>query len=1334
LKIKNGKAVITATNDVFTLERLNLDASVKNKRIFFNGGFGTAFVFEKLINAAPVTAHVGVELDGSCGLDLNSLAARLSLTSLKSDSIALKPLRFNITLADEVFTFASADERLPFDVSARADLASGTLSGGLWVADFSPADAVSLTGALKEYQKWLQIKTSGSFSFAIETKNAENEEKREKIWYTANITGSIPPNLPTGRASFAIEGSGTENAVHFDRLFLQTAYGKFGFEGGIGFSPLAPNGKIAVSDFTLSKKAFANANLTISTRGKNISIFGNSLTLGSAVLRDPVALISLDKKGFIWTFSTGEILLDTFSKNEKRRVEAEGAFDYKPRNLEAGLTLDKVLLADFLIMSEPFVDLGATDSIKNIAEKTRISAEVFVDTDFKRLLYNAPEVFIQYGENGESEEKSGKNITARLSLAGTDRRFELNDGYVDWGGGSLDAAFSADFADMNNIAFGASVSYEDSKYSVEGMIIDQNEISAQGSYGLSASLKRIDNEFSGYFEVYQAPFPFQGKTANVSASISAFRFSSLESWRADISSFFVSNLATPASVSASIGLSGYADQDGANFPMLFFDDGDILSGSASAVWKNNFSEFAGKVSLKDGEDKEQYELEITRTGKSDSIASFMYKTELSGVNMRLARFMNDSYGATLTGNVSANWESFDAFLVNAAIISLSADVPGGVRAEISGNARIDKTGASLSGIEIKYSELIGSIQTFSLNLEKGESGCSAHFEGNLFEEKINLDCELEVSYKPVASWLDIQRITENFRGTLRISEAGFGVLKTEEPFSFAFFRENGSMAVSGGPRDMLRFQIANSGDFYAGLSAPFPVRGFVTGRIADQIIDASAPDLYVDLTALWKLIPPQDVIGVSRGFVTASIDIRGPLNAPEFFGSAIGQSVDLTIPRYLAAEIRAVPILVTLNGSEMSFGPIPASVGQGIGEVSGHFRFDQWLPTDFNIDITVPKETPLPFAFDISGIVAKGDVNGDLHISLNDSIFKVAGDLTAQDTEITLNFEEIEAQSGVILDDDPLTYVVDIMVRTGRKVEFLWPSVQLPIIRAYADMGSALKIESDSSSGKLLLAGDIALRSGEIFYYERNFYLQNGTLMFNENEMIFDPHISARAETQDRTEDGPVTISLIIDNSPLSMFTARLEANPPLSQIAILSLLGQNITGAASDNESDSARNTALSSLSAGSDILLRSVAGRQAERNVRNFLHLDMFSFRSPILQNLAFQLSGLQSQPAETETAQTTDQNRITPQRSSGAGNFLDNTSVFIGKYIGASMFAQAMFTFRYDENQQTFGGLKIEPNLGVEMRTPLFDIRWNFVPLHLDHLFVNDLSFTLTWRKSF
>ena len=231
-------------------------------------------------------------------------------------------------------------------------------------------------------------------------------------------------------------------------------------------------------------------------------------------------------------------------------------------------------------------------------------------------------------------------------------------------------------------------------------------------------------------------------------------------------------------------------------------------------------------------------------------------------------------------------------------------------------------------------------------------------------------------------------------------------------------------------------------------------------------------------------------------------------------------------------------------------------------------------------------------------------------------------------------------------------------------------------------------------------------------------------LAFDENEITFDPRISARAEIRERNEEGPVTISMIVDNEPLRGFTARFESNPPLSQAEIFGVLGQSILTPSGETDPNAVQIAALTTVDIFTNLGLW-----RLERVVRDKLGLDMFSIRTSLLRNFASISWGLA--PVD---------------RSVSFGNYFDNTTVYIGKYVGADMFVQGMVSIRYEDTAGfqsgifrtgrgfTIGKARLEPDIGIELNTPLFDIRWNMAPYHLENLFIDDMSFTLVWRWTF
>ena len=91
--------------------------------------------------------------------------------------------------------------------------------------------------------------------------------------------------------------------------------------------------------------------------------------------------------------------------------------------------------------------------------------------------------------------------------------------------------------------------------------------------------------------------------------------------------------------------------------------------------------------------------------------------------------------------------------------------------------------------------------------------------------------------------------------------------------------------------------------------------------------------------------------------------------------------------------------------------------------------------------------------------------------------------------------------------------------------------------------------------------------------------------------------------------------------------------------------------------------------------------------------------------------------------------------------AGNYLDGTTVYIGKYFGDSLFADAMLRLDYDKNRgnndYAYDGIAFKPELGFELAAPFAKIRWSVSPdleSILNMKIVENTALTLSWKFNF
>jgi hypothetical protein len=1303
-RIRNGQGSLVNGPARYLFQGLNLDLSVENQRINIAGKGSAGFSLPGLAGGGR-SLRVAAEIAGSFSSALDEGSARVTVPFLSGDMFRLRSLGFDLTLRDRILSLTKSSGG-NFDFSLVYGLAGGDFLTRLNCDGFSLENLVSLQGDWNAYRAWLGFSLSGGASL--------ERDSRGNLSYQAGIFGTGGGG-PPGERALEISLRGDGRYLDLKRLYFKVPppppaaakaapiRGEIEIQGGIGLRPLAPNGRIRVSDFCLAGNGGLSADLSLSTRGREISIFGETLGLGTVLLSAFDASVIRLENGLGFSLSALRFTgMETYGGEvRKSSLSLEGSLDYSPSQVEASLMLDSFSVAALNEMAGVFVREPALPPLaRNIQEDLTVTTEIFLTTDFTHILYNVPRFIIVYQGLG--------GLVGLFSVSGTDQRVDLTEGRIIWANEGLVFNGYADFSRPRETSFSLMVNYRDLSYFFEGLM-DSRSLDLQGSYGLRANFNAGGGgAFSGSIEAADFPIPFPGQYARLNLQ-SSLRYESSRLWSFYLDRLEILDILSPASPGASFRISGEIDQDGALFPGIVYDDSrGALNGRALFSWARDFSGLRGNFSLEDEQGLERYVLETVYGEKRLDL-------HLGASLAQLNRFLTNSYNAQADGDLRLSWDSADSFRADLNLRSLRARIlDGDFRA--SASAVLDQEEFSFRDLRLNYAGLEMTAPLFKINRSDSRAEAEALVRGGAAGRTLDLALALDAGFASSGSWLEFPRALRSLRGAVHVSEARLDSLRSGEPFDFHFSREGPVLSLSGGPRNMIRFQIDGNGDFYAGFSSPSPIRGSLTGTLTPQTIEAQTPDLYVDLASLWRFIPVKTDVVFTGGFVSAALEIRGPLGDPEFFGQARGSSLRIQVPAYISRDILPIPFSVAIEGNEMNFGPVPATVGSGAGLVTGWFRFDRWIHNIFSMNIQVPQETPIPFDLNITGFLAHGDVAGTLDLTMEDLIFGVTGDLSANNTEIGLDGDEIVRAQGMDMFANIWKPVVlDINVTTGKKVEFLWPNSEWPILQANVDMGTRVSVSTDTLARRFSLTSDVKIRSGEVFYFERSFYIRDGSLSFRENEIQFDPRISVRAEVRDRTSEGPVTISMIAENAPLLSFTARFESSPPLSQMEIFSLLGQNLTGSLVNESTGSIERAFMASTT---DVLAQFSFVRRVERGFRDLLGLDMFSIRTQVLQNAVFQAAGLQ--------------NRV--DRINAVGNYFDNTTVFLGKYIGRDMFVQSMLSFRYDENKTTMGGLSFAPDIGVELESPFFNIRWDFIPSHPENWYVNDNSITLIWNRSF
>jgi len=1288
LQIRNGRFSVGGAGGRFEMDAFNLTAGIDGTNVGFDGRWNAGFTAESLMGS-PIRLRFAMRAEGAGCVDSGEGEGVFSIPSVSGDAASSGPLDFALAFRDGSFSVRKTPGGLPFGLSFEYGFADGSIDAGFYAAGFVPGELFSFYGGLGSFGRILDVAVSGGASLRA---------RNGLLDYGVNLVGNAASRGDGAAPVLEIIASGDENEIRVQSLRLSLPetddpgarfFGTVAFAGSAALGPFAPEGTILLDGLSVAGMRELDTEIAVSSGDAGISFAAGALRIRDAgtarlgaTLRPGGADVGFDAS-LVWPGSGPS----------PAAVELRGTAGSRPRRIEAGLVVDSFPVRDLAEIASPR-DSGRPAAF--LADGTAVSAELFLSSDFATFSYSAPSVVF-----------SGGDLGGTLSFAGNESGLELGESVLVFRGETLRLSGSADFAVPGAVDFRLNAGYRGLGYFVEGTVLN-GSVAIRGSNGLDVKLAaNPGGGHSGHVRAESFPIPFLGNPALLSSD-AELELGASGMWTAALRNFEVSNIAGPAGL-ARIRVSGGVDESGAVFPELFYEDAiGPLSGSAEFSWPDGERGLEWRVLVGGG--AESYLSE-------GSFADGNLELALFAAGVRLYRFSRNLRNTTADGNLRLAWSSADSFSAELELSSVRGRTGAGEFAA-SARAGLDADELRLENLRLDFAGLEGSVPSMALSRADGTLRGLVEAGGTFGGRPVSGTMALDAGFDPPDSWGEIGGALYRFSGRADVEGFAYGAGAERQDFAFAFSRDGRAASVSGGPRNMLRFRMDRDDNFFLALSSPFPVRGSVIGTIRDNEINARCNDLFIDLAGLFGIIPENDNFFISDGYVTASVDIRGTLRDPEFYGQARGTGVRIHVPKFIAQELRPTPFNAVFDGDEIRFGPVPTAVGSGAGTVSAWFRFERWIPNIFSIDIAVPRETPIPFDMNLTGFVARGDIAGGFNVSMEYRTFSHTGNLWANNTEMGVNTDEIGAGT-VPFGNVRTPFTAAVTVTTGPAIEFLYPTANFPIVRATPEMGTRVYVTADSLAREFSVNGDVRIRSGEIFYFQRSFYIRSGLLVFRENEQRFDPLLTARAEIRDRTADGPVTVSMVVDSAPLTTFTARFESSPPMSQVEIFTLLGQHIAGPHFDGPDGPDPMRAF--LTTTTDLFAQFTVVRAIEQQIRNVTRLDMFSIRTQALQNAVFAEMGFVQQPHVDTNGRL--------------GNYLDNTTIFGGRYFGQDMFVQGMVSMRRD----AVGGLTIQPDIGFDFQGPKIGnynlrFRWDLVPTSPENWFVNDNSLTITFSGLF
>jgi hypothetical protein len=583
----------------------------------------------------------------------------------------------------------------------------------------------------------------------------------------------------------------------------------------------------------------------------------------------------------------------------------------------------------------------------------------------------------------------------------------------------------------------------------------------------------------------------------------------------------------------------------------------------------------------------------------------------------------------------------------------------------------------------------------------------------------NMDYHIPVPQQIADTFSLMPSIPSGFTVNLTVGQPTVNNEPVLEEMSFQIRRIPGRTEVSGFRDDAIDGYLLDAGNLALSAKAPLPVRFDAAGSLIGGAMDIVLDNFYGDVSAFSQLVN-FPFFGLVSGIVTGSLRLGGLLTDPEFHGTLNAAAFVCNVSDYVEEPIGPTDIVVLAEYNRIYIEPVPVNVKRGTVMFDLNLLFDRWLFESLVMNIRSENQTLVDARAEIPLMILEGVASPSVSIRVTPSEVRVLGSIYVPEGIGVFAFNQEPLPPP---DPDQNTHV-ELTINLGQRVQVSLNLLNQPVIRSLVNQDGPMTLVVNTSDNTFQFLGSLGLRGGDVTWVQRSFYVKEGHVDLNLTQNMADPVITLRAETRERDQDGnPLRIILSVDNQPFSQFAPRFTSDPIKTQEEIMALFGHAVVGENSSSFADSVAGIGTAAI----DLLAHTVAIRWLEDAIRNIFNFDVFSLRVSAISSL------LTNWLNNTNSVNNTGSN----------GNYIDLSTVYIGKYLGPEIYMEGMAHFSYDEARQDpiFGPFGTQFEFGLEMASPFANIRWAFSPLDnrsggLPGLsdFVKANSFTLSWKFTF
>ena len=1247
--------------------------------------------------------------------DLNASIGRFFIKTAGGDVFSLRNTGFQIELDEDKVSLQVIARNQPFSLTADCDYPPTKVNVSLSADSFKPFSFVNLNAKTEMLKNLSSLELSGNYGFSYDI--ASNTAA-----YTADGKTTVSGIEALGSPLVAdVKCSGSFDSVRFDRLSLKSPKTDLEYSGLINIADMYLQGEFSVADFLLPSGKRMSGEFYFEPQDDAMFCFAPQLFFGDTFLTALQMTCAVNDSAADFSFEAYDY--SHYEVDIPGRIAAEGSLLFENGFFaQTGVSLENVYcdtigkLIFAFIPAEEGQENKLEESLYSFLGDYVFSTELYATTDTKSVSYNVPYAVVA---NTKKD-----NEMMLVSLDGNETTVSVSRFEVLAYGQQFQASFSAD-SDKNysDIFFSSSLSFNSIPYSLSGVFQAGKYLTVSGDYNTEFQLSfSKKGGFYGSFMMDSLPVAFNDYLLAFSADTS-FLFNDSKDWNVSMKKIELSENSGNFRLLPRLALSGSVDRFGLLFDSIEYGDSvSVLTGEGSASWvflDDILDSLSLELSMKNAYTEESLLCQFSGSNPLNlaySDEGFLENFYVSGqadINYFPASrlLLQQAAENTLSASVSILGPLDNPFV--SMIIPHSSFKIDGKPLDISAEFSLEDKQLLFKTLDASYdvitvSETSGS---FSLDNYSGLADFVLAMDAMPLmkaESKMSLSVNAGGLFTKGEKPLSVDLVFDELTSTC---------MDPIKNYQIHVENSSGVTTFSAGTKKSINGYFLDSGELYVSALAEFPFLFTIYGNVKDNQMDIKVDDITADISKLSGLFA-FDFFSMDTGKVSGSLHLGGLATDPEFLGTLNFTNFSFSLPGLVDEPLFSKNVSVNAFQNRFEIENSVFNCGKNNLEASLALVFDRWVFSYIDLKVKSSENSVLPVNATLPVADFASNVVFDIAAHVTEDSLSLTGNVEAEKAVAVIKGVTSQAES-----NQDMSVFADLTLTLGSKSQIYYPDKSSPIIRGLVSSETPVHVLVDTSANTFSLSGALVLKGGEILYLNRNFYLREGYISLNEDETHFDPKISLKAEIRERDSVGElIKITLSANDQYLSSFSPTLTSNPTKTPEEI-----RNLLGAAIFAENGTSAGLALGHLAvSGLDFIIQNSLFREMENQLRDLCNFDIFSFRTPFFQQALLHALNIG----------TGDIN---------IGNYFDNTTVYIGKYIGTTLYMDAMLRFVYTDtgsDQHYTGaslppGLSLQPEIGLELPAPFATMRFSIAPdisESVQNLWVPYTSISLSWKFSF